>query len=223
MDLSYKGHCFTEHLSSWAGGHQKNSRGHSWGKEIRFKLFLLLCIQASRVWNNLICLVLSREALRKGKGRSASLSLDSDLSQFSMTKKWYLTACYQRLQLHRRVWCPSSCDQGLTEWIESAPPCWPGAGMTRVSKSKLWVTGKSVSLAIHDPDNSLEWLAHSGNFGLSAPTILPQGWARRTGMHRLNLILPLGFLQVAQVLIGDVLPPPLIHLLCRQPFVIHNR
>lgn len=86
MDLSYKGHCFTEHLSSWAGGHQKNSRGHSWGKEIRFKLFLLLCIQASRVWNNLICLVASREALRKGKGRSASLSLYSDLSQFSMTK-----------------------------------------------------------------------------------------------------------------------------------------
>lgn len=175
MDLSYKGHCFTEHLSSWAGGHQKNSQGYSWGKEIRFKLFLLLCIQASRVWNNLICLVVSREALRKGKGRSASLVPWQWPLSILHDQKWYLTACYQRLQLHRWVWCPSSCDQGLTEWIESAPPCWPGTGMTRVSKSKLWVTGKSVSLAIHNPDNSLELLAHSGNFWLSDPTILPQG------------------------------------------------
>lgn len=60
--------------------------------------------------------------------------------------------------------------------------------MTRVSKSKLWVTGESVSLAIHDPDNSLELLAHSGNFWF--PESYPKAKLQEEGYtDRLNLDL----------------------------------
>lgn len=220
MDFSHIGHCFTGHLPSWARGEYR-TWGHSWGEEVRFKLLSMpppppvskpvRC----RIWNNLICPVVSWEALRKGKGGLASLSpwhwpLNSPwtkvVSHGSLPTSPPVS-CY--LHKPRWVWCPTSCDQGVMN-------------EQSVFKSKLQVTVRVspwpslVLIIIWDCWSIQDFLV------VKSHSLTPRLSSKNRSTGRLSLDLPLGFLQVTQVFIGDVLSPPLIHLLCRQPFIIHD-
>lgn len=174
MDFSYIGHCFTEHLPSWAGGEYK-TWGYSWGKGVGFKLLLMPLVSKPvrcSIWYNLICSILGGSEAGKGKP-----CLPGPLTLTSLNSPWAKAVSHGSvptsppvsyyLHMPRWVWCATSCDQGVMNERSTF-------------KFKLQVTGKSVSLAIHNPDNPLRLLVHSGLSCHQIP-VLPVSLAPRTG------------------------------------------